>query len=288
MGRHPGTEHAAAALVAVDLLCAPSSSRSSTSCSIRPCRSAQRGDRGACSAIRRRGQVEDAIAEPRRRRPATLDAGRERFRSTRSPARCRARALRRRRRPLGLPGQLRPVPRHRRRRLAPAIPTSTTTTGCGAARSPTSTQTITLRHPVARRPGDPRLSRCRPSAPTMLEPAQIDAVAEYRPVALRRRSTTRRSRPKRGTIVFADNCALPRRRWRQAATARFGAPTAHRRDLRSTAAARRDAIVGADSIQPRARRHAGAGARPARADSEIKRARRSTSIRSGGGEAAAQ
>ena len=116
---------------------------------------------------RRQGR---AGRQPRARRDAV--ARRHRRRSG-------ADALRRRRRALGVPGELRAVPRLRRGRARRAIPTSTTTTGCGAERSTTSTPRSRTASAIAQDP-DTRISQMPAfGADGILDAGQIDAAANF-------------------------------------------------------------------------------------------------------------
>ena len=263
MGRHRGAQHAAAALVAVDLL-RHDRLRDRLRRSLYPAWPlVHSATRRACSAIRAAASVDERdgrAPRPRRRRC-----------STRSP-RCRSSEIADdpelmrfagRRRARGLPGQLRPVPRLGRGRLARAIPTSTTTTGCGAAPSTRSSTTITHGVRYAGRSPTRARRRCRPSARRHPDAGRRSPTsADYVLSLCRRRRTTRRWRQARQAAVRRQLRRLPRRR-RAAATA-----SSARRDLT-------DAIwlyggdatsIVAQITQAAARRDAGLGraARPGR------------------------
>ena len=208
MGRHPRAEHAAAALVAVDLLRHASSGRSAIGSSIRP---------GRCSPTSTQGVFGWHRAQRRGRRPrraqgaaraddrqARQHAARRRSSTIRNCSTSRARTA------------ASPSPTIARPATAPAaaapraIPTSTTTTGCGAASSPTSSRPSA----TARASGDDKAHQG--NMPAFGRDGILKPDADLRrwpTTSARCRACRRRTGADLalGKKVFADNCArLPR------------------------------------------------------------------------------
>ena len=206
MGRHPGAQHAAAALVAVAVLrhdrlggrlldrlsgvaagvlvhAAACSTGTRASAVVSRSRRAARQQRGPMMAQARRGSLQEIESTTRaaRLRPR---AGRARFRRQ-----LRAVPRRRRRRRQGLSQSQRrrlAVGRHARRRSSRRSAT---------ASAPATTPAIRARMPAFGRDG-------------MLKPDEISAVADYvRSLSGLPTDAGRRSRARRKKI-FADNCAV--------------------------------------------------------------------------------
>ena len=231
MGRHQGTQQAAAALVAVDLLRLhrlraglhdPLSGLAASSIRRRRASSAGRAAR-ICAQ-----EMSDAARWPM---PTSIAAIRTLGRRRPSPPIRELRRFAIAAGAVGLQGQLRPVPRLRRGRRRPAIRTSTTTPGSGAARSRRSTRHAAARHPLCAGPRHPLSPKCRPSAATASSTATRSRdVAQYVLSLSGQRRPIPTLRP-RGAARLRATTALP-------ATARsgegmheVGAPRAQRRDL---------------------------------------------------------
>ena len=221
-----------------------------------------------------RGEVEERDRRaPRPRRPATLERDRDACRSRRSRRSPSSTQLRRRRRPRGLSGQLRPVPRLGRGRLAGLSQPQRRRLAVGRRRSTEIHQTIA--HGIRYRDRR-RHARCREMpafGATILTRRRSTPSRNYVLHALRQRSTTRRS-PRRGKHVFADNCA-----------ACHGDDGKGNRELGAPDLTDAIWLYGGDAsdivaqiASAAARRDAGVGGRLERHDDQG--ARRSTSIRS--------
>ena len=263
MGRHQGAEHAAAALVAVDLLRHDRLGGRSMWV-LYPAWPLLTGyDHAACSAIRRarassragdgRGAGAQAVrwtGSPARRRSTRSAADPEllRLRHRRRPrrrSRTTARsATARRRRAHGLSQPRRrrlALGRHARPRSSTTIRTASATAGCR----------------------DARVRRCRPSAPTsILTPEQIDDVAEY--VLSLSGSASGRRRGRRAAQRSSPRTARPAMARTGDGKRELGAPASTTRS--GSMAATATAIV-AQITKPAPRRDAGLG-RPARRDDD--------------------
>ena len=146
MGRHQGAEQAAAAVVALDVLCHHRLGLRLLDrlSGLADADGYTKGMLGYSQRAAVAAELAAAAGRARRpSRPARRDAAR------RDRARSRPAALRHGRRRRRVSATIARPATAAVRKASMAIPTSTTTIGCGAARSRTSSKTITLRRPLA-------------------------------------------------------------------------------------------------------------------------------------------